>query len=156
MTRADLERLGWVAALVVLAGLLLVEGRRRVELERRVPVEARALYQQLSRGAAALQLLDVRPDLADGYEDTHVPGALPLPACDLARAPEAARSRILATVPTVVISESGDEPELAACLARFTAARALAGGMDAWATARLPEDSGEYAPPSAKAGGGCL
>lgn len=156
MSRPDLERLAWTAALVLLAALLLSEGRRRVELERRVAVEAKQLYRQLSRGAVSLQLLDVRPDLADGYEDTHVPGALPLPGCDLARAPEAARARILATVPTVIISAAGDEPELPACLARFSAARALAGGMEAWSAARLPEDTGEYAPPSAKAGGGCL
>jgi len=156
MTRADLERLGWVAAFLLLGGLLLVEGRRRVELERRVPVEAKQLYRLLSRSAVSLQLVDVRPDLEDGYEDTHVPGALPLPGCDHSRAPEAARARIITSVPTVVISGAGDEPELQACLARFTSARVLAGGMEAWAEARLPEDSGEYAPPSAKAGGGCL
>jgi rhodanese-related sulfurtransferase len=156
MTRADAERLGWVAVILLLAGLLLVEGRRRVELERRVPVAPRLLYGLLSRSAVSLQLVDVRPDLADGYEDTHVPGALPLPGCDLSRAPAAARERILTTVPTGVVSAAGDEPELPACLARFAAARALAGGMEAWGEARLPEDSGEYAPPSAKAGGGCL
>jgi len=42
------------------------------------------------------------------------------------------------------------------CFARFTGARRLAGGMAAWVAAKLPEDSGEYAPPSVKAGGGCL
>jgi rhodanese-related sulfurtransferase len=156
MTRADLERIGWVAVLALLAGLLLVEGRRRVDLERRVPVAPKQLYKLLSGSAVTLQLLDVRPDLEEGYEDTHVPGALPLPGCDLSRAPAAARERIITTVPTVVISEAGDEPGLQECLARFAAARALAGGMEAWSDAMLPEDSGEYAAPSAKAGGGCL
>jgi rhodanese-related sulfurtransferase len=154
--RALLEPLAYAAALLVLAGLLAVEGRRHVELERSLPVEPRELYRMLARTQSAWQLLDVRPDLSDGYEDSHVPGALPLPGCDPAAAPEAARARILATVPTVVISAEGDEPGLKACLARFASARSLAGGMSAWSAANLPEDSGEYTPPSAKAGGGCL
>jgi 3-mercaptopyruvate sulfurtransferase SseA len=59
-------------------------------------------------------------------------------------------------VPTLIVSQTGDEPEARACLARFGAARVLAGGMEGWSAARLPEDSGEYTPPSVKAGGGCL
>jgi 3-mercaptopyruvate sulfurtransferase SseA len=154
--RALLEPLAYAAALLVLAGLLLVEGRRRVELERQLPVAPKELYRLLARTQASWQIVDVRADLADGYEDSHIPGALPLPGCDPAVAPEAARPRILPSVPTVVVSERGDEPELRACLARFASARSLAGGMGAWSAARLPEDSGAYAPPSAKAGGGCL
>jgi len=154
--RALLEPLAYAAALLLLAGLLAVEGRRRVELERRLPVEPKELYRMLAKTQAAWQLLDIRPDLAEGYEDAHVPGALPLPGCDLAAAPEAARARILSTVPTVVISAEGDEAGLPACLARFASVRSLAGGMSAWSEANLPEDSGHYTPPSAKAGGGCL
>jgi len=156
MRRALLEPLAYAVSLLVLAGLLAVEGRRRVELERRVPVEPKELYRLLAKTQSAWQLLDVRPDLAEGYGDAHVPGALPLPGCDLAAAPEAARDRILSGVPTVVISAEGDEPGLQDCLARFASARRLAGGMNAWSAANLPEDTGEYAPPSAKAGGGCL
>ena len=154
--RRALEPVGYAAVLVVLAGLALAEGRQRIELERRVPVEPRELYRLLSRSSTTWQVLDVRPDLADGYEDSHVPGALPLPGCDPSRAPPEARERILPTVPTVLVSAGGAEPEVQACLARFAAARSLAGGMAAWSEARLPEDSGAYAPPSAKAGGGCL
>lgn len=156
MRRLDPEPVVYVAILALLAGLLVGEGRRRTELERRVPVEAKELYRLLSRTQTAWQLLDVRADLAEGYQDAHVPGALPLPGCDPASAPPAARDRILRTVPTVLISEDGDLAALQACLGRFTAARALAGGMTAWSDASLPEDSGEYTPPSAKAGGGCL
>ena len=156
MRRALLEPPAWAAALLALAGLLVVEGRRQVELERSLPVEPKELYRLLAKTQAAWQVLDVRPDRADGYDDAHVPGALPVPGCDPAAAPEAARERILTTVPTVVISAEGDEPGLKACLARFASARSLAGGMSAWSAANLPEDSGEYAPPSAKAGGGCL
>ncbi len=155
MSRA-LEPLAAAAVLVLLAGLVLHEGRRRTELERRLPVTARELYRQLSKGAAGVQVLDVRPDLEDGYEDAHVPGALPLPGCDLSRTPPEARSRIILTLPTVIVSGEDGEEAVAACLARFPAARGLAGGMDAWSEARLPEDSGAYTPPPARAGGGCL
>lgn len=145
-----------VAVLAILSGLLVAEGRRRVELERRVPVEPKEVYRTLARSQTSWQVVDVRPDLADGYEDAHVPGALPMPGCDPGRAPEAARGRILFSVPTVVVAAPGDPDGLRACLARFASARGMAGGMDAWSGARLPEDTGAYSPPSAKAGGGCL
>lgn len=154
--RRALEPLAYTAVLLFFAGLVLSEGRRRVELERRLPVAPKELYRLLARASSSWQVLDVRPDLADGYEDAHVPGALPLPGCDLSRAPAEARQRIIATVPTVLVGGDGQEAEVEACLARFAAARSLAGGMSAWSDARLPEDSGSYAPPSAKAGGGCL
>jgi rhodanese-related sulfurtransferase len=154
--RVALEPLAWVASLAVLAGLVVAEGRRRTDLERRVPVTAREVYRLLSRPQASWQVLDVRADLSAGYQDAHVPGALPMPACDPARTPAAAAARILPTVPTILVSGDGDQAALGECLARFTAARAMAGGMEAWSDAALPEDSGEYTPPSAKAGGGCL
>lgn len=144
------------AALALLAVLVGLEGRRRVELERRVALAPRELYRALARSQQGLQVVDIRPEPADGYDDAHLPGALPLPACDLARAPAAARERILTSAPTVVVSATGSRAEVEACLARFTAARALAGGMAAWSAERLPEDTGEYTAPSAKAGGGCL
>lgn len=147
----------WVHAAVLLALVLAlaVEGRARADLERRVAVSAPELYRTLARSATAWQVVDVRPDLVD-YDDAHVPGALPLPGCDPAQAPAAARERILPSVPTVIVSETGREEEAAACLARFGAARLLAGGMEAWSDANLPEDVGEYTPPSSRAGGGCL
>jgi rhodanese-related sulfurtransferase len=154
--RPIVETGAWIAALVGLSAAVAAEGRTRADLERRVAIEPRELYRTLARSRAAWQVVDVRPDLAEGYEESHVPGAIPLPGCDEARAPAAARPRLLRSVPTVVISERGGEPEERACLARFTSARSLAGGMTAWSAARLPEDSGEYAPPSVKAGGGCL
>jgi rhodanese-related sulfurtransferase len=156
VTRARLELAGWAAALALLSAGLLLEGRRRVELERRVPVPARDVYRTLARSQTAWQVIDVRPDLGDGYEDAHVPGAIPVPGCDLARAPVAARDRVFPSVPTIVVGDGADDAGLAVCLARFGAARPLAGGMTAWSAARLPEDSGPYSPPSVKAGGGCL
>lgn len=154
--RARLEPFAWAALLVALSGFVLAEGRRRAELERAVPLAPRELYRTLARSRTAWQVVDVRPDLADGYEDAHVPGAVPLPGCDPARAPAGARERLLASAPTVIVSERGTDDEVRACLARFPSARALAGGMQAWGAANLPEDVGEYVPPSTRAGGGCL
>jgi rhodanese-related sulfurtransferase len=156
VSRRALEPAAYLLALALLAGLLVAEGRRRTGLERRLPVPAKEVYRLLARPQASWQVLDVRADPAAGYEEAHVPGALPMPACDPAKTPAAALGRILPTVPTILVSEDGDPATLRDCLARFTAARALAGGMEAWSDAGLPEDSGEYAPPSAKAGGGCL
>ena len=153
--KARLEAAVALALLAGLAALVGIEGRRRADLERRVAVAPAELYRTLARSRTSWQVVDVRTDLA-GYEDSHVPGALPLPGCDPERAPAAARERIHRAVPTVLVSSTGGEAEVERCLGRFAAARRLAGGMEAWSAARLPEDSGEYAPPSVRAGGGCL
>lgn len=151
------EAVAWAAAIAVLAALAVTEGSRRADLERRLPVAPKELYRTLARSQTGVQVVDVRPDLEDDYEDAHVPGSIPLPGCDPARAPPGAGDRIHRSVPTVLVAApDADAQELRACLARFTSARVLAGGIDAWAEARLPEDAGEYTPPSAKAGGGCL
>jgi rhodanese-related sulfurtransferase len=154
--KGKLEAIGWAAVLAVLAWFVVAEGRTRSDLERRVPVSAEELYRTLARSQATWQLVDVREDLEEGYEDARIPGALPMPGCDLSRAPEAARDRILPSVPTVIVTEDGTSEDLHRCAGFFTSARVLAGGMMAWSDASLPEDSGEYSPPSAKAGGGCL
>lgn len=153
---ARVEAVAWAAALAVLSALVVVEGGRRAGLERRVPVAPRELYRTLARSQTGVQVVDLRTDLAGGYEETHVPGAIPLPGCDPSKAPPGASERIHRSVPTVLVSEDGGGEALSRCLSRFTAARTLAGGMAAWDGERLPEDVGEYAPPSAKAGGGCL
>ncbi|HEX9289332.1 MAG TPA: rhodanese-like domain-containing protein [Anaeromyxobacteraceae bacterium] len=153
---ARAEPVAWAALLVALSTLVAVEGRRRAELERQIPVAPQELYRTLAHSRTSWQIVDVRADVADGYEDSHIPGAVPLPGCDLARAPQAARDRIYTSVPTVIVSTNGDAADVHRCFARFTGARRLAGGMAAWVAAKLPEDSGEYAPPSVKAGGGCL
>jgi rhodanese-related sulfurtransferase len=136
--------------------MVVSEGRRRSALEAQVPIAPRELYRTLAKGKSAVQVVDVRPDLGAGFEEARVPGALPMPGCALATTPEKARSRIVPSAPTVVVTASGDPAEAAACAGFFTSARLLAGGMEAWSDASLPEDSGEYTPPSTKAGGGCL
>jgi rhodanese-related sulfurtransferase len=151
-----IELLVWFAVLAVLSGMVVSEGRRRSTLEAQVPVTATELYRTLARSKTTLQVVDVRADLQEGYEDARVPGAVPMPGCDLDAAPEPARDHIYASVPTVLVTSSGDPADAARCAGFFTSARLLAGGMEAWSDASLPEDSGEYSPPSAKAGGGCL
>ncbi len=154
---ARAEVVAWAAVLAVLSALVVVEGGRRAELERRVPVSPRELYRTLARSqTGVVQVVDLRPSLDDDYGESHVPGAIPLPGCDPARAPRGASERIERSVPTVLVSGDGGGDALARCAARFTSARALAGGMDAWDRERLPEDVGDWTPPSAKAGGGCL
>ncbi len=149
------EPAAWFAVLGVLATLVWGEGRERARLERQLPVEPRDLYRSLARSQTALQVVDVRGDLTR-YEDAHVPGSVPMPGCELAQAPETARHRIDASVPTVLVGGSGGDAEASLCARRFTTARTLAGGMEAWSDANLPEDSGVYSPPSVRAGGGCL
>jgi rhodanese-related sulfurtransferase len=151
-----LEPLRWVVALAVLSGMVVSEGRRRASLESRLPVTAKELYRTLATSKAALQVVDVRADLEEGYQDARVPGAIPMPGCDLGATPDKARDRIYPSVPTVLVTSSGDPAEAARCAGFFTSARLLQGGMEAWSDASLPEDSGEYSPPSVKAGGGCL
>jgi rhodanese-related sulfurtransferase len=153
---ARAEAVAWGAALAVLAALVAVEGSRRADLERRIPVAPKELYRTLATSQTGVQVVDVRSSLEDGYDESHVPGAIPLPGCDPALAPRGASERIHGSVPTVLVSADGGGEEIGRCLARFTSARTLAGGMEAWDEARLPEDVGEYTPPSAKAGGGCL
>jgi rhodanese-related sulfurtransferase len=156
MKAAHLEAAGWFAAVALAAGLVWSEGGRRAVLEAKVPVAAKDLYRTLARSQTGLQIVDVREDLSSGYGDAHVPGAIPLPGCDLAQAPERARARIVPSAPTVLVGATGASAETARCAGLFTSARTLAGGMAAWDDASLPEDSGEYTPPSSKAGGGCL
>lgn len=149
-----LEYIGWLAALALLSGMVMNEGRRRAELEREVQVGALELYRALAGSRTPPQVVDVRAD--SGFEDAHVPGAVPMPGCDLAAAPREARRHIHPSVPTVLVTSSGDPAEAARCAGVFTAPRTLAGGMEAWSRANLPEDSGEYWPPAARVGGGCL
>jgi len=154
--KAWIEPVAWAALLLALSALVVGEGRRRADLERRLPLAPAELYRTLARSQTSFQVIDARRDLAAEYEDAHVPGAIPMPTCDPALAPEAARGRIHRAVPTVIVTANGDAAEARHCTARFTSARTLAGGMAAWSGAKLPEDSGEYSAPSARAGGGCL
>jgi rhodanese-related sulfurtransferase len=155
--RPALEAAAWLGLLALLGAGVIAEGRTRSDLERRIPLAPQELYRTLATSRTVWQIVDVREDLEGDYEDAHVPGAIPLPGCEPGRAPADARERVLPSVPTVIVSAGAEDRAAAeACAARFTSARVLAGGMEGWFDANLPEDSGEYAAPSAKAGGGCL
>ncbi len=146
----------YITVLLLLGALLLGEGRTRALLEGRIGVTPQELYRTIGKGTVKVQIVDVRPDLEEGYVDTHIPGAIPMPGCDAKNTPPAALERIVPSVPTVVVSEDGSLQAFEACAAKFTNARNLSGGLAAWVDANLPEDSGDYVPPKAGAGGGCL
>ncbi|MBI4821740.1 MAG: rhodanese-like domain-containing protein [Deltaproteobacteria bacterium] len=150
-----LEPMAWFGTLAILTGVVIWEGARRAELEAELPIESKELYGKLAKSSVRLQLIDVRTD-GDEFEDAHVPGAIPFPGCDPSATDSKALPRILASAPSVIISEDGDAQVFAKCRAHFTTARNLAGGMAAWSDANYPEDVGEYTPPRAAAGGGCL
>lgn len=146
----------YVGALVVLGTLLLLEGRRTTELLAHQAVSPKELYALLSNPQVKLQIVDLRAYDDDHFLDTHIPGAIPLPDCAPDQAPEAARERVYPYVNTIIVTDSGDTAAFEACRARFGQARLLAGGMEGWTDANLPEDTGDYTPPKNAAGGGCL
>ena len=146
------EWLSYLAVIAVLGALIFVEGTRAHTLEERVALLPAELYRKLAKSQVKLQIVDARA--LDEYEDTRIPGAVPFPGCTTPV--PAAEKHVLASVPTIIVSATGDAATFASCRARFTSARNLAGGMTAWSDAGLPEDSGEYVPPKPGAGGGCL
>jgi rhodanese-related sulfurtransferase len=152
----SLEPIAWVAALALSSSFVVYEGDRRADIDERTALAPKALYKMIGSSQTKLQIVDVRPDPSENYEDTHVPGALPFPDCDLDKTPAGAKDRIVRSVPTIVVSAEGDPKVFEKCAAFFTSARNLDGGLEAWIDASLPEDSGEYIPPKPSAGGGCL
>lgn len=146
----------WIWVLVAMVALVLHEGWQTVALEANVDIDAKELYRTLARSTVRFQIIDARTDVVEEYEDAHLPGSIPLPECDAAKAPAAAAERVLDSVPTIIVSADGDAALFERCRASFTVARNLAGGMEAWSDANLPEDSGEYVAPRSAAGGGCL
>lgn len=149
------EWVGYIAVVAVLGVFNYNEGVLNNEMKSRLPLSAKELYKQLGSSQIKLQILDVRADSSE-YEDTHIPGAIPFPNCDFEATPESAKSQIFSYSPTVIISKDGDNAVYEKCLQKFKVARNLAGGIDAWVEASYPEDSGEYTPPKAGGGGGCL
>jgi rhodanese-related sulfurtransferase len=146
----------YAVAMAVLGLLLVFEGRHTTELQAHAAVSPKQLFDLLGNPQLKLQIVDLRPYDDDHYIDTHIPGAIPMPDCDLEKAPVGARDRIYPYVTTIIVSESGDEGAFEKCRGKFGVARNLAGGLEAWSDDNKPEDTGEYSPPKAGAGGGCL
>jgi len=154
MKKLNFEISAYLALMMILSGLIWSEARRNAELQAQTPLRAQELYRKIAQSQVKLQIVDVRPGV-DGFEDTHIPGAIPLPGCDLEQAQFKVKERVFSFAPTVIVSKDGNEELFRKCRPLFATARNLAGGMDAWVNASYPEDSGEYVPPRAT-GGGCL
>ncbi|WP_297456066.1 rhodanese-like domain-containing protein [Persephonella sp.] len=162
-----IERAIYIAVIIVLSGVLLAFGKKEVELRNNLPMTVDELADKMSNPKINLQIIDVRPykpseEEEDEAEDTdfytlvHIPGAIPMPDCDLSKTPKDARPQISPYVPTVIVSKNGDPKVFEKCKKFFKFVRNLKGGIVAWDEAGYPEDEDEYTPPSAGGGGGCL
>lgn len=154
------QNMEWMAysGVVILLGLaLLVEGKKQNELNAEIPITGGQLLRAISQSQSKIQILDTRSlSGSDGYEDSHIPGAIPFPDCDLSAAPESARAQIAEFAPTIIVSDSGSKEVYEKCRGQFRQVRNLAGGMKAWIDDSRPEDSGDYTAPRSSSGGGCL
>ncbi len=161
------ERLIYIGIIAVLSVLLLSFGKKQIELQKQIPISAEELYEKLGNPKINIQIIDVRPyeipeeeedeaDEIDYFTGAHIPGAIPLPDCDESKAPEEALKQINPYLPTVIVSKDGDPEIFKKCAQKFTIVQNLKGGIEAWDEAGYPEDEGEYEPPAAGGGGGCL
>lgn len=159
-----IERGVYIALILILAVILMSMGKKQIELQRNIPLTAEELYKKLSNPKLKVQIIDTRPLTSDddvgGYEDSRVPGALPFPDCDESKMTsenlQEALKRINPYAYTVIVSTNGDKSVFEKCAQKFKNAQNLSGGMAAWQEAGLPDESGEYVPPKAGGGGGCL
>ncbi len=155
--KQSLEWFVYVGVVCVLSLVLVQEGGKQVELNAAIPVTGQQLLNMISQSQTKIQILDARPIEGDeGYEETHIPGAVPFPNCDFTAGLEHANKQILSSAPTVIVSADGNSEVFAKCRTQFKVVRNLAGGMKAWIDQGLPEDSGDYTPPRSSSGGGCL
>ncbi len=163
--RPALQRTLFIGIIVTLIGVLGHLGKTQAELERRFPYSPQTLLRQLASSNTTLQLVDARPkadeatatddDVGD-FEETHIPGAIPLPDCDVSKGSPLVLSQISSSIPTVIISKDGSRAVYEKCIAEFSLARNLFGGMVAWVEEGYPEADGEFVPPTMGTGGGCL
>ncbi|MCO4760335.1 MAG: hypothetical protein KC502_02450 [Myxococcales bacterium] len=159
--RTTIERIIYLLVIATLGGMVIQAGNLHSALENAVPVTPKELYAQLKKKGRKPQIIDARAlksvgDDDEAFEESHIPGAIPMPGCAMIKAPVAAQAMIQVGVPTIIVSQQGDEKTLTACQAKFSRARNLAGGMAAWEDADYPEEDGEYLPPKMGGGGGCL
>jgi len=142
--------------IAALGGALLGLGAENTKLRERQPVSPKQLYAMLANPQMRLQIVYLRAYYDDNYQDTHIPAAIYFPGCDAKATPPAAMEHIYPYVTTVIVTEDGDPTAFQQCAKQFGMARNLSGGLNGWLDARLPEDTGEYSPPKASGGGGCL
>ena len=159
----NIERGLYLLVIFGLGGYVANAGAQQTRLERNIPYTAQQLLKDLSSKAVKPQVVDLRALSSDdddddvgGYEDAHIPGSLPMPACDETKMPATARDMLRNDVPTIIVTRDGDAAAYQRCADKFLRARNLAGGAAAWIDAGLPEEDGEHVPPSMGGGGGCL
>jgi len=160
------ERIIYLGTILVLTGLLLSFGKEDLELRKKLPISVEELYEKLGNPKINIQIIDVRPyelpeeeeeaEETDYYTGVHIPGAIPYPECDDSKVPKEAKPYINPYLPTVIVSKDGDKEIFKKCAEKFSFAQNLEGGMIAWDEEGYPEDEGEYQPPAAGGGGGCL
>ena len=98
----------YVAAIAILSVLLLAEGRTTTDLLAKSAVAPKELMSILSNPQVKVQIVDLRPYDDDNFVDTHIPGAIPLPDCEVGKAPEKARDRVYPYVTTIIVTAEGD------------------------------------------------
>jgi len=145
-----IERSVYIVVILVLAFVLFTLGKKEVELKKQIPITAEELYKKLSNPKIKVQIIDVREltssDEVGGYDESKM----------TTENLKEALKRINPYAYTVIVSSDGNQEIFKKCASKFTNVQNLAGGMKAWQDAGLPDESGEYTPPKAGGGGGCL
>ncbi len=161
------ERVIYIAVIAVLSVVLLSFGKKDAELRKQVPITAEELYEKLGNPKINIQIIDVRAyempeeeedeaEEVDYYTGVHIPGAIPFPDCDETKTPEEALAQINPYLPTIIVSRNGGTEIFKKCAEKFPFVQNLKGGMVVWDEEGYPEEEGEYEPPVAGGGGGCL
>jgi len=167
MLSPKIERAVYIGLIAVLSIALLALGKKELSLKSEIPITADELYKLMSNPKISIQIVDIRPyapadedEEPDNdymyYTQIHIPGAIPVPDCDLEKAPEEAREQINPYLPTIIVSENGDPKLFEKCKGKFIVVRNLIGGIRNWDDKGHPTEEGEYEPPKAGGGGGCL
>ncbi len=168
MLSPKVERAIYIGIIAVLSITLLVFGKQELTLKSEIPASPDELYEKLGNPKITIQVIDIRPyapadedeepdDDYMYYTQIHIPDSIPIPDCDINKAPEEAKEQINPYIPTYVISENGDPKAYEKCKGKFIIVRNVIGGIRMWDEEKgYPTDEGEYEPPKAGGGGGCL
>ena len=166
MLSPKVERAIYIGIIAILGITLIVFGKQELTLKSEIPASPDELYEALKK--SNIQIIDVRPykpadedEEPDNdymyYTQIHIPNSIPMPDCDINKAPEEAKEQINPYIPTYIVSENGDPKAYEKCKGKFIVVRNVIGGIRMWDEEKgYPTDEGEYEPPKAGGGGGCL